>query len=136
MYNKYADIIDLSMFYEEREKCEYINELCDSIERHIKDNWVDKNAAYNYSIWGLTQASEAIYHYISANYPNAKLCHVYDTYKELNFEGIKSIHPDNISKYADEYVFVTTPSLSQIAKEFFDKIGKKPETFAVIESNN
>jgi len=132
-YNKYSDIMDLSMFYETREKSEYINDACYSIQQFIEENWTDKDGVYSYSIWGLTHMSEYIYNYICTHYPNAKLCHVYDTFRKLNFEGIETIHPDNIAEYKDEYVFVTAPSISKSAKEFFDRIDKKAETFALTE---
>ena len=131
-FDKFSEIMDMSWFYETRKKSIYVNDACESLKQFIDNNWLDKSAEYKYGIWGLTQMSRWIYDYISENYPNATLCHVYDSFRTIKFNGIESISPEEISKYKDEIVFVTAISAVDAAKDFFSKISKNNDTYALL----
>ena len=128
---KYSDICDLSYTYENRNKSVYINDACGPLIDFLTENWVDKNYNYRYSIWGLHQSAEWLVDYISDNYPNAKLCHVYDTYRKIDFRGIETEHPDNIVNYMDETVLVTVIGARKQAEELFERIGLPPKQYAL-----
>lgn len=132
-FNEYSKIYDISYFYEDRVKKDYIIDACDSLISFIDKNWVDKNKAYQYSIWGLTQIGEYVVDYITTNYPNAKLCHAYDSFRQAKFCGLTSEHPDNIKIFKDETVFVATNGAEKAARELFEKIEKEQGTFAFVE---
>lgn len=132
-YDEYHEICELSDFYETREKKEYIIDAFDSIQHYIDTHWLDQEKAYHYAIWGLTQTSNLTVSYISKRYPNAKLCHVYDKYKQVKFEGIQAQEPDYIEEHPDETVFVTTVSAIKEAVEFFHSIGRSLENVAFLE---
>lgn len=128
-FEKYQRIMDLSYFYENRKKSIYVNDATLCFVKFINDNWIDKNIEYRYSIWGLTQMSEWLVDYISENYPNAKLCHIYDSYRKLRFRNLLSISPESIIDNIDEFVFVTTNGAVDSAKTLFDRIGKEMDTY-------
>lgn len=107
-FEKYYEILDLSYFYEMRQRKEYINDACKEIIDFIDTNWKDVNKEYKYAIWGLTQVGEYIYSYIQEKYKNAELCHVYDTYKQEKMCGLVSQHPQNIPNFKDELIIVAT----------------------------
>jgi len=107
-HDEYSEIFDLSLYYEIRERKHYINDACQTLVEYIDKNWINKYEEYNYSIWGLTQIGEYMISYINKNYPNAKLCHVYDSYRKEGLSGIVSEHPDMIKKFPDELVLVAT----------------------------
>jgi hypothetical protein len=123
-YDDNAAMMDLSWFYEDREKSVYINDACDSLQRYVDQNWTDPNGAYQYSVWGLTQIGEWLVDYIAQKYPNAKLCHVYDSFRSAKFKGLTSVHPDVIAQVPEEFVFVTTNGAEKAAREMFEKINK------------
>lgn len=131
-YEKYHEICELSDFYESRNKKEYVIDAFDSIQQYIDTHWSDREKAYHYSIWGLTQTSSLTVSYISKNYPNAKLCHVYDKYKKVKFEGLQAQHPSQIEKYPQETVFITTVSAIEEAQAFFKSIGRSLENVAFL----
>lgn len=122
-YNTYKNFCDISFFYEERNKSNYINDAVYFYIEWIKNNWFDKDKIYNYSIWGLTQISEYIFQYINDNYPNAILLNVYDSFKKVNFMGKTSQVPDNFQNVTEEIVFVTAPGA------FFEAQKKSMENY-------
>lgn len=131
-YDDNAAIMDLSWFYEDREKSEYINDACGSLKQFVDENWLDHNAEYHYSIWGLTQIGEWVVDYITENYPNAKLCHVYDSFRSAKFKGLQSVHPDVIEQVPDETVIVATNGAEHAARELFERINKPAGTYAFL----
>lgn len=130
-FEKYNTIYSLSWFYELREKKEYVIDAFEPIKIFIDENLLDKNAEYNYSIWGLTQISELTISYMTKSYPNSKLMHVYDTYRNLKFRGINTESPEKIRDNPDDIIFVTTNGASKMAKEMFDEIGKEKNTYVI-----
>jgi hypothetical protein len=132
-FRKYSDIYDLSYYYETRKKKEYVNDACFSLMEYINTNWIDKNKCYEYSIWGLTQIAEYIVSYISDNYPNAQLMHVFDSFRKEKFAGLVSERPENIVDYLEEVVFVTTNGAEKAAIELFNKIKKPKNTYAFMK---
>ncbi|WP_312701296.1 polysaccharide pyruvyl transferase family protein [Sedimentibacter sp.] len=130
-YNKYNSFYNLSWFYEQRDKKNYINDAFIKIKNFIDCYFVDSNYGYEYSIWGLTQTSILTVNYISENFPNAKLMHVYDAYRTIVFEGLYSQLPDEICKYPEEIVFVTTNGARRMALSLFNKIGRDEESYVI-----
>lgn len=130
-YSHWADILDVSWFYENREKHVYINDACCSITQWIDKFWKDPDKAYRYSFWGVTQASECIDDYIRSRYSRAVLSHVYDKYRTLNFRGIKSVLPVASLDMLDEYVFVSAMGAREEAKRLFEEMGKTEDTYAM-----
>lgn len=134
-FNKYEHITNISWYYETRNKRDYVNEATIDFVRFISNEWKDSSKQFKYSFWGLTQASEWIYDYIKENYSNAKLCHVYDSYRSITFNGIQSEKPDKIIEYEDEYIFVTTIGAADEARVMFSRINKPDNRFFIMKSN-
>lgn len=128
-----SDIQKIHDFYMNRERREYIVDAFYSLKRFINATWTDRSFPYKYAVWGLTQIAEITCSYIKSNYPNARLMHVYDKYRKLDFEGIVSRLPDDIANNFDETVFVTAQSAKPEAQALFDKIGKRQNTYAFVE---
>ncbi len=119
-------------FYMNREKKNYVVDAFLPLKEFIDNNWKDKSGSYKYSIWGLTQMSELTFGYISQNYPNAELCHVYDNLKSGNFFGVKIEKSDQIINHKDETVFVTSEGATAAAVNFFEKISLPHNRFALL----
>jgi SAM-dependent methyltransferase len=130
-FNKYSSIYELSWFYEQRKKKEYILDAFEPIKRYIDSHFIDKNKEYKYAIWGVTQISSVSVNYIMKEYPKAKLMHVYDTYRKVLFEGLYSEGSENICNHPDEIVLVTTNGASRMAQKLFDEIGKDKESYVL-----
>lgn len=133
-YMEYSERMDLSWFYEDRIHSNYINDACVSIKSFIDTYWSDHNKSYNYSFWGMTQIGEWIFDYIKVNYPNAKLCHVYDKYRIACFKGVVSSSPELIERFPLETVFVTTNGAQKEAEILFNKINKPQGTYAYMKT--
>ena len=71
--------------------------------------------------------------YISRNYPNAKLMHVYDTFRKVVFEGMLSESPEEIRKHPDEIVILTSNGPNKSAKKMFDEIEKEENSYFLFE---
>ena len=132
-YDKYKAIYDLSWFYEERERKEYIVDAFEPVRKFIDQVFIDHHSQYEYSIWGLTQMSTITVDYISKNYPNAKLMHVYDSYRRVKFEGLVSESPEQIRKNPDDIVILTSNGPNKMAKTLFDEIGKDERSYFLFE---
>lgn len=91
----------------------------DEALEYIKNNW-SKIDRIDYAFWGVNNNAEAIYQFITAQYPNAKLVEVYDTYKNIEFYGIHSIKPTEMKEGTNNFIFVTTFVAGYFAKELFD----------------
>lgn len=125
-----SDVRKIHEFYMNRKKREYHVDAFDSLESFITKTWTDRNFPYQYAVWGLTQIAEVTVSYIRRNYPNARLVHVYDKHRKLEFEGIVSRSPDDIVNNLDETVFVTVQAAKHEAQSLFNTIGKRQETYA------
>ncbi len=132
-YQKYKPFYEISEFYENRKKKSYIVDAFESTRRYIDSRWTDLEYPYQYSIWGLTQISTLTVEYIQQRYKNAKLCHVYDKYRKLPFFDLVSESPENIKKYKQETIFVTTSAAKETAKKFFEEIGKSLDEVSFVE---
>lgn len=133
VHNKYQHIYQLSSFYEQRDKKEYIVDAFEPIKRYIDRYFADYNKEYEYAIWGLTQMSSLTVNYISQHFPNAKLMHVYDTYRKLTFEGLLSESPEEIRKHPDEVVIITSNGPNKSAQKLFDEIEKERDSYFLFE---
>ena len=135
VYNKYKDAYDLSFYYENRpySKNNYVNDACLSIKIFIDEHLLDKNKEYKYSLWGMTQIAEWIHNYMQTNYPNSKLCHIYDSFRKLKFFDLETVSPDYIKYYPGEIVFVTTNGATKAAKKLFKDINKNRDEYAFVE---
>lgn len=91
----------------------------DEALEYIKKNW-SKTDRIDYAFGGVNNNAEAIYQFITAQYPNAKLVEVYDTYKSIEFYGIHSIKPAEMKEGTNNFIFVATYVAGHIAKELFD----------------
>ena len=103
----FPELLTITNYYLDREKNEYYIDCFQHYKEYINSNLPDKNKAYTYSIWGLTQMSEMLVDYMSKNYPNSKLISVYDKYRKLNFYGLQTKSSDEVNSNED-FLFVTT----------------------------
>ena len=120
-------------FYMKRNRKPYIVDAFLPIENFLKQNWTDKEKAYRYSVWGLTQMAEMTVNYIKAHYPNAILCHVYDAKYCWKLGGRTAILPENIKRYPDEIVFVTTVSACDVAKDLFAQLNRDEKSYCLLK---
>ena len=131
-FERNREMLDISFFYEERKKSIYVNEQCASLKEFVDTNWTDKEKAYQYSIWGMTQNAEWLVDYITDKYPKAQLCHAYDAFRQVHFKGLITENPERIADFPNEIVFVTTSGAESAAKALFEKIGKPEGTYSIL----
>lgn len=131
--NNRNEIDKIHQFYMSRNKQPYSLDSFEVIRAFIEKNWKDRTIAYKYGIWGLTQYSQLTVSYIKRNYPNAVLQHVYDKYRSITFEGIKTISPENIKTFENEYIFVTAQAAKYAANEYFRKIHRSDNMYVIAE---
>jgi hypothetical protein len=120
-------------FYMNRNRKEYTVDAFVNIQKFIDETWLDKNKEYKYAVWGLTQMADMTVSYITKRYPNAMLTHAYDLQVGLKFKTQHTRHPDDIEKYPDETVFVTTVSASSCAKQYFKEINKPEDMYMTLD---
>lgn len=127
------EIKKIHNFYMNRERKKYCNDVFLTIKNFIDTKWINHEKNYKYAVWGLTQMAQMTIDYISENYPNAILTHVYDKNESKSINGMKAVLPENISKFPDETVFVTTVSAANIAEKYFKKIKKSSEFYNILK---
>lgn len=131
--NAAREIEQIHGFYMNRKRGKYVVDVFLTLQQFIDDVWKDHNAPYEYAVWGLTQMAEITVDYVTQNYPNAKLTHVYDKQEGLTLNGFPAISPENIKRYPNETVFVTTVSAAETAEKFFKQIGKPSHLYKTLE---
>jgi hypothetical protein len=121
--NKYKDICEQSALLEYSGwENEGLIDYYDEAIEHIEKNW-KKEEEINYAIWGFNNNAKAIIEYIKINFPKAKMAEIYDTFKEISFEGILSVKPDKIDSGKGLFIFVTTFVAGYFAKQVFEEKG-------------
>lgn len=126
------EIDAVHQFYMNRDRNEYVLDCFLPLKDFIDQTWQDAQAPYRYAVWGLTQMAELTVDYIGKRYPNAKLCHVYDTAHRYYLNGIMAEHPENIKYHPEETIFVTTVSAYNPAKEFFKSLNRPKNSYALL----
>jgi len=122
-YKKYEKLSQLSDFFLNGEVPDYEIDSVWAFKRYIESRW-NLNDTFEYVLWGITQAAEAIYTWINKNYPNAKLKKMIDIVENKEFHGIKTKKLEDLSDCVAP-VFVTAGSANPIAEEVFRKYNVK-----------
>jgi hypothetical protein len=123
-FAKYHDICTLS---EQRENL-MMTEFKDifygnSAIDYIENNW-NKTTAVNYAFWGVTETAERLFHLIKSKFPKARLQAVYDWSYRSPFCNIVPVPMNSKANVpAEQFIFVTSASACEGAREFFDTIG-------------
>lgn len=121
--------MEISEFYELRSKVKYdVPQFSAGALEYVEKRW-SRDDSWKYAIWGENDASERLYKFLSSNYPNAKFVAFYDSYKQIEYHGVKAEHPSVISANDDIFVFVTGYTATDAAKELFNRIGKSEDSY-------
>jgi hypothetical protein len=123
----------ISEFYLARKKRNYTTALSKSIPV-FENKLPDKSAAFKYSLWGIGVVAESVYQYISVNYPDAQLEHIYDKNRKMQFLGYDSEPIEMIACRNDEFV-IACPARDIIYKEMLDyliSIGKTQSKYLIV----
>ena len=119
VYEKYSDLLDISFFYEDREKSDYNSLYKKRIsEINVKDY-------LEYIIWGAGQVGIHVYDTLQKIAPMCKCVAVVDSYCEGVFRGHDIIKPACIADYPSAYVFVATYSGEKAAVKLLSDMNKK-----------
>jgi hypothetical protein len=127
-YQKYNDIYTISYYYEQKSRPisapEGMAEAIQSISQ--KYNQVD---IFTYSVWGLTTFAQNIINYISEEYPNAVLTHVYDKYRRINFCGLIAEDPEKIAENKKDFLFIALTASRTDAEDYMNRINRLQGTY-------
>lgn len=137
--NAYAthSYYEISEFYENRKKGQYVKfqeTILGNLNKAYEfiENRFGKDAAFFYSVWGLTEGTEKFYDYMQREYPNAKLRCVIDLFQKEKFHGIETIKPEMFQMVENEVVVVLAVKASNMAQDLFEKKGIQPEAYVCI----
>ena len=121
---EYKNIVDISYFYESRQKSDYGNLHKEILQK----KFTSADESFEYILWGAGQIGISVYQYILHAYPNAKLVGIVDSFCEGEFGGLKiakpTCLPQLIQNGRNRYIFITTTSGEQCALNELEKIGK------------
>ena len=121
-YNKYKDMFEISQFYEgDTSRTDYFEAIGDA--KDLLDEKYNKEDAFEYCLWGITQSADMIHRYIEKNYPNAKIVGVIDKTKRIVFCGVSSTGKEWLYGKPTVLCLVCAPAAMPEAKEFFKEIG-------------
>lgn len=127
---------NLTAFYEDRSRIEYEkdllgNELIEFVQKNFK-----KSDSVQYSVWGANKIAEKFCVFLEEQFPNFSYTACYDTYRTIEFRGITSRKPQEMSIEREEFVFVTSFNMYDFATEFFSEIKKEPSSYYIIGENS
>ena len=120
-YNKYAEISDISYFYENRTKALYGNRyhtLLQSIQRK-------QNEPFSYIIWGCGLIGNNVYTEMQKLYPNAKLEVAIDGYKTGTWHEVEIKKADALKEYADRFIIIAAYSAREEAYATLHELNKE-----------
>lgn len=129
-YKKYSACMDISYYYQNREKKSYIVDTFASVKEFIDDNW-NPNEVYRYAVWGMTQLTQLVVEYIKKNYPKAVLTHIYDKNRSVVFEGISTEPFREFPEDPEQYIFVTAIAAAEDAKKAMKDFNKNPDKLCI-----
>ena len=89
-----------------------------------------------YAFWGANDNADRLYDLIVSKYPNAKLVAVYDMFRNIEYKGICSEHPNAISKHIGEknfYIIVTAYLAARVAQDICESIDFPSDNFMMCE---
>ncbi len=135
-YDKYYDMCTLSECKEDirQKKFDDLFYGEDAIT-YIKNNW-DTDTKIEYVFWGVTHTAFEIQKFIHENYPNARLCDVYDMVVRNKFLGYIPKSPDLIPGLEKRFIFVTADSANSAARKMFAQMGRSEAEFFCCRRKN
>lgn len=116
---RYEELCQISDFYLRGNPIEQEVDSVWAFQRYLLERY-GKEDRFQYSIWGITQIAEAIYEWISKEFPNATLDKVIDRSQSKTFHGICSEPIDSL-KECRSTVFVTAGNANAMAIKMFKK---------------
>lgn len=116
---RYEELCQISDFYLRGNPIEQEVDSVWAFQRYLLERH-GKEDRFQYSIWGITQIAEAIYEWISNEFPNATLDKVIDRSQSKMFHGICP-EPIESLKECQSIVFVTAGSANAMAVKMFEK---------------
>lgn len=93
--------------------------------QQIEQTWSPEEAI-NFAFWGINQNSVCLLEAIHKKYPKAKLVDVYDMNRTIEFEGIESKSPLELTRYRQEsnyFLIVTAYLAARVADDIFERTG-------------
>lgn len=118
---RYEGTCQLGDFYLQGEPIEHEVDSVWAFQRYLLERY-EKEDEFQYSIWGITQIAEAIYEWVSNEFPNATLDRVIDRSLSKTFHGVLSEPIDSL-KECRSTVFVTAGSANAMAIKIFESYG-------------
>lgn len=123
LWERNADIYDISSFWENRKKVVYNQKLQHRLE-NLKKKY-SPNEAFSYIIWGAGVHGRLAYVMIQECFPNAQLQAVVDNYMDGTMFGKPIIKPGEVYDKEFSYTLITTHPGRFEAVEILEKMGKK-----------
>lgn len=128
---RWSKLYKHSEFFEAREKQGYINDAVDPAKEKVREFFEKLDSELiTYSFWGVNQLTVPIYQYISNEFPNARLKAIYDSYRNVTFQGIDS-QPISAMRNDDEIILVTAYSAKPDACKFFASPSMQGKKFII-----
>lgn len=125
--DKYAKLLEIT----DLQKCSQKHEENSNQVLYYEDAWKticskwNKDRHITYAFWGVNDNAERLYANINEMYPKAELVQIYDMFKEVEFKGICSVHPDRLAEQTmnkDFYVIITAYLASRVAWDICESI--------------
>ncbi len=105
IFEKYQKKITISEFFESSEYTPIKNDIYEKTIEWINSQW-NKDAAIQYAIWGFTQISKSVIHYIKLNYKNARLIAIFDKYRKFTYDNMQSSDIECMENYNNIKILV------------------------------
>lgn len=121
VYQSYTSSVQINSLFIREHTPAYYFESMESSMRYLESTWRDKEFAYEYIIWGITQTAEILYEHIQTHYPNAKLAGVIDVYRKMSFHGVQTGGLELLEINNSVTIFVAVESANKMALDAFQK---------------
>lgn len=132
-YEKNHLMCEIGDYYEDRPNRLRTYEACQNIYlgdlfRELNRRW-NKNQSVRYALWGLQSSSERIYQHICREFPRAELVRVFDGWFDVEFHGIRSTPPEQMTAEDDFLTIVIATNAVHAAQELFQRIQKPADQY-------
>ena len=131
-FERYKNIYDVSIIYENRKKSNYgsrYKKIISSVQCLKKFN--------SYIIWGCGLIGDVAYEIMTDSNPKIKLVCAVDSFSKGEWHGVPIIHPDDLVNYSFSFIILATFSGREDGYNKMKELGKKEnEDFIYIASQN
>lgn len=130
-----SEINTLEELYSKRTKRDYSIEAFEFLKKWVDNHWCNINDDIDFVMWGAHQCSSLLLDYIKMHYPNAHFTDFVDTYKRIEFHGLRSKKIEEVNNIKKKYIIVGAATAARYAKLYAEENNISKDMICIYYTN-